>query len=98
MTADGANAEASTLPATGAAAGAKFTAGASWPRMLVTGVAAIVGLAAFVFVAAAAVAVALVGAVVAAIALLGRGHRRSSAPGLLEGRRTADGWTAEPAR
>lgn len=73
-------------------------AGPSWTRILVTGVAAVLGLAAFVFVAAAALAVALVGAVVAAIALIGRGGRRPSTPGLLEGRRTADGWTAEPAR
>ncbi|MBU6371298.1 MAG: hypothetical protein KJS97_01105 [Alphaproteobacteria bacterium] len=98
MSAD-ASKSGSALPAAhGPATSARPAGGSSVLRLLVTGVAALVGLAAFVFVAAAALAVALVGAVVAAIALIGRSSRRTSTPGLLEGRRTADGWTVEPAR
>lgn len=96
MSADASNSGNALAPAEGP----ETSAGPSWTRVIVTGVAAVLGLAAFAFVAAAALAVALVGAVVAAIALIGRStrRRRSSAPGLLEGRRTADGWTVEPAR
>ena len=72
--------------------------GRSWARIALTGLAACIGLAAFAIVAAFAVAVAIVGGLAAAIALAGRRGGSRAAPPLLEGRRTADGWTVEPAR
>ncbi|MFZ4601209.1 MAG: hypothetical protein ACOYM8_02055 [Caulobacterales bacterium] len=70
----------------------------SWARFALAGAAALIGVAAFLVVAAAAVAVAIVGAVVAAIAMFGRKPARRAPQSVLEGRRTADGWTVEPAR
>jgi hypothetical protein len=72
-----------------------------WSRIALAVAAAFVGMAAIVVVAAAAVSVAVIGAVVAAIAMIGRGGRRSptvAADGVIEARRTPQGWTAEPAR
>ncbi|NDC60248.1 MAG: hypothetical protein EBZ50_15765 [Alphaproteobacteria bacterium] len=70
----------------------------SWGRIALAAAAALIGVVAFLVVAAAAVAVAIVGAVVAAIAMIGRKPARRAPEGVLEGRRTADGWTVEPAR
>jgi hypothetical protein len=72
-----------------------------WSRIILAAAAAFVGMAAVVVVAAAAVSVAVVGAVVAAIAMIGRAGRRAPAAatdGVIEARRTPQGWTAEPAR
>jgi len=71
--------------------------GMSWVRMFLAGVAAVAGVFAFAVVAAAAMAIAIVGGLVALVAVSARPSRRT-APPLLEGRRTPDGWTVEPAR
>ncbi|MGE0046884.1 MAG: hypothetical protein AB7J28_06215 [Hyphomonadaceae bacterium] len=67
-----------------------------------SGVAALfVGVAAGLFAILAAIAIAFVGAAVALAALafrfIPRMRPRERAPLILEGRRTADGWVAEPA-
>jgi len=70
----------------------------SFWRAAATAFAVALGAVAFAMVAAAALTVALVGAGAAAITLLVRGARRRRPSAVLEARRTADGWTAEPAR